>query len=220
MAFPNLPGIPPLLAPVVASTVNVVQGSISNLLSAFSQTWGVYLPTGKAAITPDSFIDLDYVNSSRISSYPVEEGSFSSYNKVQNPRDLRVTLAKAGTQADMSDFANALESMEASLDLYTVVTPNRSYTKMNVERCDYRRELRHGAGIIIASLHFVEIRQASAAYSSAASNSLVPPSAITNSTTSLGLPSATATVASAQAIVNGGTLYPAIPAKLPAGNIF
>ncbi len=218
MPFPFLPGVPPLLNPYVAGAVTLASGAILNVLNTFRLKWGIYDAAGNLAINPDSFVGIEYVNSSRISSYPVEKGAFASYNKVQNPRSYSIVMSKGGTQASMDNFLSILENLEETTDLYTIVTPNRSYSNTNVDRTEYRREIRNGAGMIIAIIHFTEIRQASEAFSTS-NNSLVPASAITNSTTGLGLPSATATVPSCQASINGGVLYPITTALTPAGTI-
>lgn len=198
MAFPDFPGVPPLQSSTVAAAVLVAAPALSNLLDLFAQTWGVFNQPADAnatavqVIVPDSFLSLDYVNSSNIPTFPQEQGAFASYNKVKNPRSHTVTMSKGGSKKDMSDFVSVLETLEDSLDLYTIVTPNKSYVNANIDRCEYHRSADSGAGIIIATVHFTEIRQASAVFSQP------------------GTPSATATTPSAQAQTNNGQVYPSI----------
>lgn len=198
MGFPNYPGVPPLKSSTVAAAALVATPALTNLLDLFSQNWGIFSQPSAAnaqavqVIVPDNFLELDYVNSSNLSTFPQEQGAFASYNKVQNPRSHTITMSKGGSKKDMSDFVSTLESLEASLDLYTIVTPNKSYTNANIDKCEYHRTAVSGAGIIIATIHFTEIRQASAVFSQ--------PGAV----------NATATVPSAQAQVSSGQVYPSL----------
>jgi len=199
MGFPNLPGVPSLLSNNLPAAVLLASPGISNLLDLMAPKWGVFTAAGAQAITPDSFLDLDYTNSSNMPTYPQELGAFASYNKVQNPRSYAVGMSKGGSKKAMTDFLATLESLEASLDLFTIVTPNRSYPRANIDKCDIRRSSFNGAGIIVAIMHFTEIRQASAAFSQ--------PGGI----------SPTETVPSAQASINNGQTYPSAAPTVSGG---
>jgi len=197
MSFPNFPGIPALLnRPATAGAVLVAAPLVSNLLDLLAPKWGVFFTAGDKvgaqAIMPDSFLDLDYANSSNVPAYPQEQGAFASYNKVQNPRSYSIGMSKGGSKKAMTDFLTLLESLQASLDLFTIVTPNRSYPRANIDKIEYRRTSFNGAGIIIVTMHFTEIRQAIAAFSQP------------------GSVSATATVPSAQAVLDNGQTYPSV----------
>ena len=198
MGFPNYPGVPPLQSATVAAAALVVTPALTNLLDLFAQNWGIFSQPVTAnaqsvqVIVPDNFLELDYVNSSSIPTFPQEQGAFASYNKVQNPRSHTVTMSKGGSKKDMADFVATLETLESSLDLFTIVTPNKSYINANIDKCEYHRTAVSGAGMIIATLHFTEIRQASAIFSQ--------PGAV----------NATDTVPSAQAQVSNGQVYPSL----------
>lgn len=175
MAFPNLPGVPALASlPGVAVLTAPV---LSNLLDSFKPQWGVYDSTGKIKkLSPDSFLGVDYRNVTNLPSHPVEQGGFSTFNKVKTPYSitLRVTksrtLALAGTKDDRKSFLSALESMLQDTNLYTIVTPEASYSNANMEDFDYKREAKNGAEIIVASLHFVEIVRAKKTVATTASS--------------------------------------------------
>lgn len=198
MAFPNFPGVPPLLnSPALPAAVLVASPAITNLLDKLSSKWGVFYTAGDKvgaqAIVPDSFLSLGYVNSANIPTFPQEQGAFASYNKVQNPRSYTVKMSKGGSKKEMTDFKTSLESLENALDLFTIVTPTKSYTRANIDKCEYEHTEFNGAGIVVATVHFSEIRQASAAFSQ--------PGAV----------SPTATVPAAQAKINNGQTYPTAP---------
>src|SRR5574340_220619 len=96
--FPNFPGIPPLQnKQVIAGAALLAAPVLSNVLSALAPKWGIYKSDKTTlAIEPDSFIGIEYLNSQNVSSYPIERGSFASYNKVQNPFNAIVTISKSG----------------------------------------------------------------------------------------------------------------------------
>jgi hypothetical protein len=192
MAFPDFPGVPPLLNNPLPAAALLASPVLSNLLDMLAPKWGIFTESGAQAVVPDSFLELDYVNSSNIPTYPQEQGAFASYNKVPNPRAHSIGMSKGGSKKEMTDFLTLLESLGDSLDLFTIVTPNRSYPRTNIDKCEYRRSSFGGAGIIVATIHFTEIRQASAAFSQ--------PGGV----------SATDTVPSAQAQVDNGQTYPSL----------
>src|ERR1035437_11025940 len=94
--FPNLPGVPALSKNnVIAAAVLVAAPLINNLLDKLKPHWGIYDVAGlKTVIEPDSFLGFDYRNETNISTYPIEQGGFASYNKVNTPFDARVKISK------------------------------------------------------------------------------------------------------------------------------
>ena len=204
---PELPGVPAVFrGPIIAQVATLAAPIIGGFLDLFAPVWAILDGSGNPAIVPDTFLGIDYQNSRRIANYPMEAGSFSSYNKVNDPFRGTIRMAVGGTLADREGFLADLQRMADSLDLYTLVTPEGSYPNVNLERFDYRRDDRSGANMIVASAHFVEIRQAAPmAYSS-----LVPQSLQTNPSTSTGMPDPLASPPGAQAVQDLGSLRPGI----------
>jgi hypothetical protein len=202
---PNLPGVPAVLrGPLLAQVATLAAPIIGGFLDSFAPVWDILDSGGNSVIAPDTFLGIEYQNTRSISSYPLEAGSFASYNKVNDPFRATVRMATGGTLADREGFLADMQRMADSLDLYTIVTPEGSYSNVNLERFDYRREARNGANMIIVAAHFVEIRQAAPmAYSS-----LVPQSLQTNPATSTGMPDPVASPPQAQSVQNLGGLSP------------
>jgi hypothetical protein len=204
MSFPNLPGIPPLGGFNASSIATVASPLTSNLLDKLKPAWGVYSDTAgnKKALNPDSFISISYHNEAQLPTFPVEDGAFSTYNKVFTPYDITLRVTKsnvlgfvAGGSDKMSDFLKTIDAMVMDTNLYTVITPDATYLNANLKGFDYKRELNNGAGIIIADLHFNEIMRAQITKSVAKATSVPPGS-------SVGSPSA-------QAFKQGGAVAPA-----------
>ncbi len=114
-----------------------------------------------------SFYSLSFNQPTRVSDFPVEKGSFASYNKVEQPSAPVVTFSFTGTVKERKDFLDALRKATKSLDLYSVVTPEATYIGYNIESMDYERYPDNGAGLIVVRLMLKEIREVSSQYTQA-----------------------------------------------------
>ena len=175
---PNAPGVPAMLrngAKILDALTFGLLGlgdALDSLIGADPVKWGVFDSKGRPVAVADTIISVEYSNGSRVSNYPVEQGAFATYNKVADPYSARVSMACGGTETQRSDFINALDEAANSIDLYTILTPEKSYFKANIERVDWRRTTTGGAGIVIAELYLVEVREtATGQFSSPASPS-------------------------------------------------
>lgn len=130
----------------------------------YTNIWGVFDTDGNQVFDVDSVIDLNYDNQSKISNFPTEKGAFVSYNKVANPYRCRVRLSVGGSSARIDAFITKLDEVQADLKLYNVVTPERTYTDVNLEKVSYSRSKDHGANMITADMDFVQIRQVKPQY--------------------------------------------------------
>jgi hypothetical protein len=160
----NIPGVP-ALAQKFAPALNAI-GTVSQIGNAIAQltgmgitpVWGVYDQDGNDALQADSIAGFDYRNGSRLVDYPVEDGGFQSYNKVANPFEAPVMAACGGSIEARQAFQQRVETMLASLDTYTLVTPEKVYPSVNLERIDFSRRNNQGASLLVFNLWFREIR--------------------------------------------------------------
>lgn len=158
---PNVPGVPALFrsltVPTPGQLLNNLLGGVAEAIFG-SVVWGVFDQSGKAALNPDSFLDIDYKQDMRVSNYPQEAGAFASYNKVGTPYDCRVRMAMGGDKASRTAFLAQLDTMLKAIDLFTVVTPEATYVNASLQNYNYRRETRNGATMLIVDLWFIEVR--------------------------------------------------------------
>ena len=177
MSFPNLPGVPSLHNYNVPAAIAATGISFGvNALHYGKSAWGIYDDAGtNQVLIPDSFMSLDCKREMNISNYPLEQGSFASYNKVRTPYSISVRVTKGSSLAiltggsmtpDRNLFLKALDDMVASLALLTIKTPEATYHNANLESFEYKREVKNGAGMIIADLRFVEIMNSNITISS------------------------------------------------------
>lgn len=178
MAF----GIPPLLNQI-ANVTNIVSLIFTDAVLIYQKflapSWGIHNANNGFAIIPDSIVSVDYNRSWTVASYPMEQGSFQSYNKIQMPFEHRVQMTKGGTVSERQDFLNRLESIAASLDLYDIVTPEKTYHNVNIENINYVRTSTNGIGLLTVEVSFVEVRiTATAQFSNVQSSSARDPVSI------------------------------------------
>jgi hypothetical protein len=168
---PDVPGVPALLPSGVTlpQPAALTSDSTSAQLGAGAAQWGIFNADGTPALIADSVLSVEYKKDWQVSDYPVEQGNFESYNKVRLPYESRVTFTRGGTEADRSDFLQTLEDIADSLDLYDVVTPERTYTNANITHFDYRRTSSNGVSLLTVSVWLQEIRsEASTAFTQTA----------------------------------------------------
>ena len=154
------PGIPPLTTPLhFVTNVLAVADAVSAILGFGTPQWGIFDQSNNPVIAADSVVAVDYKQGWHIADYPIEDGDFASYNKVATPFDAKVTFTQGGTESDRAAFLAAIEAAAASLALYNVVTPEKTYLNANIEHYDYRRTSRNGVGLLMVDVGLVEIRQ-------------------------------------------------------------
>lgn len=190
---PKLPGVPQLARPgnLPSSPPLIVQLGLAGLqiFRAFATrpVWGIFKNTNATPVittdadgiqtvemrpantTPvviaDSVLQLEYKNEWNVPSYPIEQGGFQNYNKVNNPFEVTLRMTKGGSTSDRSDFLASIEDIAGSLNLYEIRTPERTYHSCNVIRFEYSRIGVKGAFFLEVDITVREIRITQAEYS-------------------------------------------------------
>jgi hypothetical protein len=142
------------LLPNSQSTLQAIAGTLAAQL------------TGNNATVLSTFA-VDYTGESRSSDFPVEDGSFASYNKVQLPASPVVTLILDGSESDRTAFLNLINAACVGTDLYNVVTPEVTYSNYSIERYSYTRRASKGVTLLLVECHLKEIRQVQATLTTA-----------------------------------------------------
>lgn len=179
-AVPMLPGVPQLARPLGAlgASLPTIIGTIFKAPAMpralkfavkADPVWGIFDDLGSQVISPDSIMDFAYRSEFRVSDYPVQAGQFSNFNKVTVPYDIPIRMVKGSTLDARTRFVSACEFVAASLDLYTIITPERTYVGVNPTRFEFTRRETSGAFFIDADMFFREIKQVTPQYSSTTS---------------------------------------------------
>jgi hypothetical protein len=185
--IPKLPGVPAIprsakFPPLARVALGLTQGLLWRLFQIETR-WGIFDSKGKALGDPAKFTGfigsvldsaglgstlstgaVDYSKETRVSDFPLERGSFASYNKVEMPASPTVTLCLSGSEKNRRTFLEAIDKACKSTDLYSVVTPEVTYVNYSVERYNYSRRSNRGATLLVVDITLREIREVSAQY--------------------------------------------------------
>ena len=143
-------GLPDLdFGPIsVASVAPLLSDAISVLAAFGPQPWGIY-SDGEPVVIADTVLDLGYSKTYTISDYPIEDGGFASYDKVEQPYEGRVRFASGGSPDVRAALLASIEGIVGDLNLYDVVTPDEVYVNANLTRQEYRRTQSEAGGSLL-----------------------------------------------------------------------
>jgi hypothetical protein len=175
VSVPNVAGVPPVnFAPDFTSVATtLLTADTFDIFGLFGTQWGIYLD-GVPVIVADTVIAFDYRQDWTIADYPLEEGSFESYDKVATPFDTRFQFIAGGGAANRQALLDSIAAIAGDLNIYDVVTPDSIYPSVNVKHYDYRRTTTRGLGLITVDVWCTEIRVATASFGSTASPTSAP----------------------------------------------
>lgn len=165
MAF-GLPRVPGINASAIGTGIlGSIQSQFWNYL-AEPLTWGIYEQgSDTLAIEVDSVLRLTDENGSDVSTYPIVNGSFASYNKVNRSSDYRITLTKSGNPGQRKSFLDWLAKNKSEPTLFDIVTPETTYKNVTLINFTNRRDVRDGTvTMIMVDCAFQEVRQVPAIY--------------------------------------------------------
>ena len=132
--------------------------SIQGVLAA--PEWGVFDSDGNPIAVADTVVKLEFIREAAICDYPVEEGAFASYNKVQRPFEHRVSMSKGGSVADRQQFLLAITNALRSLASYQVRAPEGFWNNCQLVHMELMRSATQGAQLITVEVALREIRTA------------------------------------------------------------
>lgn len=180
MPFLPIPAVTP--AVVAKTSLGLLQGALFRAFQV-STKWGIYDSKGKAVgdpskltgiaavavgtlgVTPTlSTTSVTFYKEMKISDFPVEKGSFATYNKVETPAEPVVVLTLGGWESDRKTFINAIDKACKSTDLYSVATPEVKYINYSIQSYSYDRSHTGGANMLKVEIRLKEIREVSATF--------------------------------------------------------
>ncbi len=186
---PKLPGVPQLLrSPIFPASPGPVLGAAAAIGALWRALfgrpkWGVFKqapPTEPDAegietvtvvgelrpvVECDSVLDFGYRNEVDIPDFPIQDGAFANYNRVNLPYEASVRFSKGGSEADRRAFLDQIDTLMQSLELYQIITPERTYTNVSPVRFEMQRRGAGGAYFLTeVDLYFREIRTVTAQY--------------------------------------------------------
>lgn len=151
-----------VLSPGYSITVASVDAN-SDYASAFT--------VGAEAFSPTSWIGFERSSEASVSNAPIEKGSYTSYNKVRRPGQIRLTFTLEGwtgysgaipnltnfTTLSREKLINLLDQMIASANTYTVETPDTTFSSCDLVHYDYQTREGRGVTLLTVNAYFQEV---------------------------------------------------------------
>ncbi len=153
---PNVLGVPQLNFRSGVEAAYALLTGDSGISPSGAAQWGIF-KNGRPAVTAESVFSFEYRNESSISDFPVERGAFESYNKVASPYDARIRFI-AGSMEQRQSLLEVVERISGDLELYDAVTPEKTFTNVNVVHYDFRRSAASGLGLLAVDVWVREVR--------------------------------------------------------------
>lgn len=116
----------------------------------------------------DTFIGYSASKTASVPTNQIEQGSFAAYNKVNNPAEFSVTLAKSGSSTVLNSVLVALNRYAESTALIDLVLPFRTYKNLNVISVNHGISEGQAVNLLVVELKLKEIKQAARQYASLA----------------------------------------------------
>lgn len=128
------------------------------------EIWTILDEQSLPVVTFTSFISLDSDNTSKITNYTSEKGTFSSYNKIVAPDELAVTLAIQGNAAEIQDAIAVLDTLRKEPQKVSIVSPYKEYKWFSLESYSYSFNQSQGVNLLIAAMNFKQVNEVEAIY--------------------------------------------------------
>lgn len=152
-------------------------GVLGLINSVLAPSFGIYYASGKdqgkQPFTPDSFVVVEVGAEATVSTAPVEQGAYSTFNKIQRPPELHVTFTVEGWTAfsgaipnltnfsttSRSNVLETLEKMRTTAGLYDIETPDKTWTSCDLVKYDYRTRSNNGPTLLTVTAVFQTIQK-------------------------------------------------------------
>ncbi|EPK7525552.1 phage baseplate protein [Klebsiella variicola] len=126
---------------------------------------------GMTVFEPTGWVSAEPVGDAAIVNAPIEKGSYTSYNKVRRPAELRVVFVLEGWSAytgalpNITNFSTLsrtgllgiLDTMKNTACTYDIETPDRVYEGYDLAHYDYSISARGGLTLLKVSATFQQV---------------------------------------------------------------
>lgn len=111
-----------------------------------------------------SIFDLTITSGGSVVSSPIEQGSFTSYNKTTEPLQITATLSFSGNDGFLQSVLDNLKKLKDGVTTFSIETPVYEYENMTLQAYDYAMRREDGLGVLYITAEFVEIKEVALAY--------------------------------------------------------
>ena len=162
----GMPSVPNFIPVEALTNVGLSLGGAALINGVFGKTWGIVNRFGIPIVLADTVVSMNYDAGSSISKYPVEQGSFASYNKVNAPSMATVSMSKgSGGPEERGTFLAELETLLKSTISVHTLTPEYVHFNYQIVGLNYARSAKDGATMITVNVDLEEVLEAKVEYS-------------------------------------------------------
>jgi len=167
-----------ILGKVKPSSISGIAGQATSLAGVKSLLSGELLANN---VFIDSVVSISQKKGSELSNYRLETGSFTTYNKVEAPRQVNIRITKGGTEEERGLLLVWLDMVSKGYtkkrtkiktggsfhnNYFDIYVPEVHYPNMTLVDYSITRDSSSGVSLLIADCIFQEIMQVSMQYSS------------------------------------------------------
>lgn len=163
-------GMPKLLnGAVTAIGLSLIGAGINKLWDKLfpGKKWGIFMSgTTETAVEVASVFSIGISAEARVSDYPIQTGSFTTYNKMRLPNLFSVRITQDGNDTKKAMFLAWLEFNAGEATYFDVVTPDNRWPKSTLVSYRIEQSARSGATMLMADCIFQQVRELPAKFSS------------------------------------------------------
>lgn len=164
IGLPSLPKLPSGKG-IFNNLLAIGQGRLWQLLT-LQPIWGIYEAGSSTdlAIEVTSVQDVSISEESDVPDYRLQTGSFASYNKIVQPKEIKLTITKNGSDLERQAFVNWLQQNVNQPTVYDILTADAVFSNLTLRDYEYERTADNGMDLIVAQCSFLEVREAPEQY--------------------------------------------------------
>lgn len=149
-----------------------IEKTVTEILFGRPQQWIIADNSGSQIIAFKTLLKAEYKSSGKVVFEPIEENSFASYNKTNEPKEFYFEVALQYPNQDFGVILGKLENLKLGTDLFSFITPWNSYSDLSLE--GYSTTFETTASMLIVGLQCKEIKQVQQGYTNVKVNDATP----------------------------------------------
>ena len=131
----------------------------SEIFSWDKPKWGLINENYEDLVPFQTIVKLSIVDESKVVTTIIENGSFASYNKVEQPSRIQLTAILSGDSSEQQASLAILRTYKKVTDIVGVLTPFEYYDNLNITGITVERSIQNGATQTFVDLILDEIRE-------------------------------------------------------------
>lgn len=155
--IPIAPGVPSIIGAIAEVVPLLVRDAVSLIAGSLKLPWGIYLDLVPVVVA-QTVTAFGYDQKYQISTFPVEQGGFASYNKVYTPFEINLRFSSGEDLATRQALLNSIAAIIGDTNIYDVVTADAVYTGVNLTESRYRQTANEGLGLIQVDVTATQVR--------------------------------------------------------------